>query len=50
MATEGQIRRMSADDRYAICSAQVITDVPTAVKELVENALVRVPGRAPPSV
>lgn len=35
------IKQISAGNAHKICSSQVIVDLRTAVKELVENALVR---------
>lgn len=36
---EGRIRALSASSTHRICSGQVVLDLATAVKELVENAL-----------
>ena len=40
----GSIQRIAADDVRLICSGQVIVDLSTAVKELVENAIDRIAG------
>lgn len=38
-ANESSIRKIDAESVHRICSGQVIVDLSTAVKELVENAL-----------